>query len=400
MKKDLKYYIILLLAVLVFILYEFNKPKAINWNVSLSAKDKNPFGTFVLNDILPDLFKNGEISFETRTFYQINEEDSSVVNYFVLSENFSPDEEDIDRLFDMVEAGSHIFIASGWYDGKITDSLNINLNDVYFDDSIRYNRSFALTNGEDSMAVNFVNPYLGDKPYYFKTRTIAEYFSSIDTARTEIIAVNGLGHPVMISTAWGQGRIILSTLPMAFTNYYMVCNKNHEFISRSLSYLPDNNLVWNTYYQFGSQEPLSPLRFIFGNEALRGAYYIGLSALLIFVLFEVKRRQRIIPVVAPPKNATLEFTQTVGSLYYNHADHQNLAVKKITYFKEQLRAKYFIQTNLIDDDFYHELSNKTDKDLNEVRNLFKLIRAVESGSGISENELFELSQKLDEFLKN
>ena len=57
MKKDLKYYIILLLAFLAFILYELNKPKELSWRVSLSKGDKNPYGTYILDKLLPDLLK-------------------------------------------------------------------------------------------------------------------------------------------------------------------------------------------------------------------------------------------------------------------------------------------------------------------------------------------------------
>ncbi len=400
MKKDLKYYIILLGAILIFIIYEFNKPKVIDWSVSLATSDRNPFGTMVMKEVFPDLIDQGTLEFENKTFYEINEEDSTAHNYMVLCEDFNPDEEDTQKLIDLVDAGSNVFVASSWYVGDFAYLLNIEVADLYLNDSLRYSGLFMLNSQEDSVAITFTNDQLNREKYYFKTRTAAEYFSSIDTLNATVLATNQNGYPVLIKQKFGNGNLILSTLPLAFTNYYMLWENNHEFASKCLSYLPNESIIWNTYYQMGRQVSRSPIRFIFSQEPLRWAYYLGLGALIIFVLFEVKRRQRIIPIVKPPENATLEFTQTVGNLYYNHGDHLNLAHKKITYFKEQLRAKYFVQTNSLDEDFYRELSHKSDVKLEEVKKLFNLIETISRKNNINESELFDLSQKLDSFLKN
>ncbi len=400
MKKDLKYYIILFAAVAIFILYEFNKPKVIDWRVSLAPWEKNPFGTFVLNETLPDLIHQEPIIFENRTFYELSETDTSAQNYFVLCNEFNPDAEDTEKLIDLVQQGSNVFVASSWYAGKFADSLNIEIDDLYLNDSARYSGLFSLKPQEDSIGISFTNKKYDQPTYYFKTRTVAEYFSSIDTLHAQVIAVNEKGYPVMIRQQFGNGNIFVSTLPLAFTNYYMLWGDNHNFASMCLSYLPMDGIVWNSFYQLGRQESLSPIRFIFSEEPLRWAYYLGLIVLIVFVLFEMKRRQRIIPIVKPPENSTLEFTQTVGNLYYNRGDHLNLANKKITFFKEQLRAKYFVHTNVIDEEFYEELSHKSDVKLDEVKTLFQYIRAIENQNNINENELFELNQKIDSFLKN
>ena len=158
-------------------------------------------------------------------------------------------------------------------------------------------------------------------------------------------------------------------------------------------------MVWTEYYQLGRQESGSPLRFVLSNESLKWAYYIMLFTLLFFVFFEMKRKQRIIPIVKPPENTTLEFAETVGNLYFNHGDHLNLALKKILFFKEQLRSKYYMQTGVLDEGFYLELSNKTGKELKAVKSLFQHIEEVEAKKQISKTELFNLSEELDEFFK-
>ena len=180
----------------------------------------------------------------------------------------------------------------------------------------------------------------------------------------------------------------------------MLWDHNHKFISGALSYFPPKKITWTEYYQLGRQESGSPIRFILSDESLRWAYYLTLFTLLTFVFFEAKRRQRIIPIVKPPENTTLEFAETVGNLYFSHGDHLNLAKKKILFFKEKIRSKYYIQTNVLDEDFYKELSNKTGETVENIKELFKYIGEIERRKQISEAALFDLSKKLDEFLKN
>ena len=399
MKKDLKYYLILLLAFSAFILYELNKPKELSWRVSLSKRDKNPYGTYILNDLLARTLRQSEVRHSNKTLFELFHE-GGTENLLILCQSFNPDESDLNALFEMLDAGANIFIASSAYRGKFRDTLNLEVAGILLNDSLKNLGLNYLGALEDSTPVHFVNPHLGDKNYYFKKRTVIEYFESVDTTRTRVIAENESGYPVMTITPWSNGNIILTTLPLSFTNYYLLWNQNHEFVSGALSYLPDKDVIWTEYYQLGRQESGSPIRFVLSNESLRWAYYIMLFTLLTFVFFEAKRRQRIIPIVKPPENTTLEFAETVSHLYYNHGDHLNLALKKILFFKEQIRTRYYVQTSVLDDDFYQELSNKTGQNIETVQSLFQQIAQVEARKRISETELFNLSKKLDEFLKN
>ena len=399
MKKDLKYYMILLLAFLAFILYELNKPKALNWEVSLSKRDKNPYGTYVLNDLLSEAMDQNEVRHSNKTLFELADEEHAG-NLLILCRYFAPDEPDLKAMLEMLDSGANIFIAASAYGGQFSDTLNLRTGTTLLSDSIQNLGLVYLGVLEDSTPVRFVNPHLDNTNYYFKKRTATEYFESVDTLQTRVIAQNENGYPVLTITPWGKGNIILSTLPLSFTNYYLLWNQNYEFVSGALSYLPDKDLVWTEYYHLGRQESGSPLRFVLSNESLKWAYYGTLFTLLTFVFFEAKRRQRIIPIVKPPENTTLEFAETVGNLYYNHGDHLNLACKKILFFKEQLRTRYYIQTNVLDNNFYRELSNKTGEDIETVKRLFQHIGEIEARKRISETELFDLSNKLDEFLKN
>ena len=76
------------------------------------------------------------------------------------------------------------------------------------------------------------------------------------------------------------------------------------------------------------------------------------------MVFEMKRKQRIIPVINPLANTTLEFVGTIGDLYYQSAEHKNIAEKRIHFLMDQIRAKYWINTDKLDEIFIQTLSPK------------------------------------------
>jgi len=107
--------------------------------------------------------------------------------------------------------------------------------------------------------------------------------------------------------------------------------------------------------------------------------------MILFVLFEMKRRQRIIPVIAPLRNTTLDFVQTVGNVYFNQRDNKNIAIKKITYFLEFVRSNFFLSTSNMNDEFIEALSKKTAMKQQDKTKLGRrdFLRAIGAGAGVA-----------------
>ena len=113
--------------------------------------------------------------------------------------------------------------------------------------------------------------------------------------------------------------------------------------------------------------------------------------------FEMKRRQRIIPVIKPLGNTTLEFVSTIGNLYYQNGDHKNIAEKKILFFLDQIRSRFWLNTNRLDDAFTTSLAKKSGKDQEEVRKIVDTINNIRSQPSISADELLDLNTKIESF---
>ena len=139
------------------------------------------------------------------------------------------------------------------------------------------------------------------------------------------------------------------------------------------------------------------MRLFLSKPALQWAYYIAIFSLLTFVLFEIKRRQRIIPVIKPLSNSTIDFVNVVGQVYYEKRNNANIAQKKILYFLTYLRDEYQIKTNSLDDEFMEKLSAKFDVRLSIVTELVNYIKYIQVQEHVSDRELIELNKLIEQF---
>jgi hypothetical protein len=136
------------------------------------------------------------------------------------------------------------------------------------------------------------------------------------------------------------------------------------------------------------------------NNSLRWGYYTGALFLIIFVLFSIKRRQRIIPVVAPFRNTTLEFTETIGRLYFNRGDHKNIAEKKIRHFMEYVRSRYYVDTHDLNADFVNKLAGKSGMEQDRIQYMTEVMRSLLSKQSVADSELIQLNELIEYFKKH
>ena len=145
---------------------------------------------------------------------------------------------------------------------------------------------------------------------------------------------------------------------------------------------------------------VSTLGFILRNNSLRWAYYTGILFMILFVVFSIKRRQRIIPVVTPFRNTTLEFTETVGRLYFNRGDHKNIVEKKIKFFMEYIRSRYYMDTQNLDADFVEKLTIKSGIEKERIQYMTQLMISLLNKQVIADTELIQLNDLIEYFKKH
>lgn len=387
-----KYISFLVALVGLYFLLLYFMPRKFNWLVTLYQKDKNPFGTYIFKSLIDNSWLE-EINISNRTLYELQELEES--NLLILCEQFSVSQSEIETLLEKVNEGKTAIISAHQMDSIFTDSLGVRLN------QLSYNFYFQSLWEQDSLGVKFVlAPFDTVKAFWLPMHLLPQYFETFDPATTEVIAENTEGKPVLLNVRFGEGNLLLSSTPLAFSNFSMLHADNHEFVSGILSLLQSGSLYWTEYYQLGRMEASTPLRYVLSEPALKWAFYILTITILISMAFEVKRKQRIIPVISPLRNETLDFVKTIARLYYQKKDHKNLALKKMMHFTDYLKRHLYIDTNDEISEVISKVAAKTGSEENEVKLLFDQMNYISRASYISANELKLLLDRMEECMND
>lgn len=391
-------------VLLAIIVTEIVRPKPLNWRPSYTATDKIPFGCHVLFNELPTLFPGNEIKSVDESLYNLlSERDTTATsNYILINNGIEFDEEEYHEVLDYVNDGNSVFMATNWFGSYLSDTLNIRT-------------SYAYTISEDSIYVALTNRSFKTNEYTYKRAMQNQHFVSVDSLNTTILGqitfktednfIEGgkkeetVTRPNFIKVAFGKGNFYLNTSPQAFSNYYML-NKNQEYVANAFSYLDDHStLFWDNYKKSGRVFIDSPMRFVLNQAPLKWAYYLTIAALIIFVIFRAKREQRIIPVIEPLENSSIEFARTVGTLYHQHRDFSDLIAKKLKFFLEYIRSNFYMDTNTINQKTAEDLAAKSGKPLKETKELVEFIVYLKGRAVHTEQNLIDLNKKITSFKK-
>lgn len=405
MNKTVKIYIAILVLIFALILIaDRNEPKPIDWRPTYSVNDKIPFGLYVFDKEINGLLKKQKIErVSALTPYEFldskYEEDSLIQNYKIkgtflnITEFGVIDDQSIKEIFYFVSHGNNAFLSMKTFPQPLLDSLKIECNSD-FQNVASSTNLFWLVNKKVSSKKYTLTQGMGDS-----------YFSKIDTLKTTILGyqsnsnLHNQKNVNFIKVPYKNGYFYLHTQPAAFTNFHLLKADHYQYTENVLSYLPKGDVFWYTKGQNSESISDSPLRYILSQPALKWAWYFFLIGILIFILFNAKRKQRIVPILKPLPNLTVDFTKTIGNLYYQEGDHENIIDKKIIYFLERIRNEYLIDTTKLDDDFIKKLQHKTGKDEKDIQDLVYLINEHrKSYHGSLEEDLIRINNAIEKIL--
>jgi hypothetical protein len=173
--------------------------------------------------------------------------------------------------------------------------------------------------------------------------------------------------------------------------------ENGQFAAQLLSYVPqDDHLYWYTKDLHAEQRSDSPLRFVMSQPALASAWFLFIGGMATFMLFNAKRKQRVMPIIQPLTNTTIEFTKTIANLYHQEGDFDTVIDKKIVYFLEKVRNQYLIDTSKLDEDFARRLAQKSGKDPELIRRAVNRINMHRRSMHASvESDLIEINTAIE-----
>lgn len=396
-----------ILAVLfgVVVFLETNAPQPLDWGLYFSKNAQTPYGTYLLYENLPVLFPQRKIrSVRSRIRTVLKRDDSRINNYIFVNEFFEPDTVDAMQLIDFIENGGNVFIAANRFDGYFGGYFDLateNNNDDFDYDFSGEEKVENETKGSyQSGYLNFEHPELrSDSDYAYKNNFSNYYLTNYGGGGVSVLGRDEFDNVNFIHIKAGSGSLFINSTPRAFSNYFIAHERNHEYVFKALSYLPIDGVYWDEYYKDDRSPSASPLRFIMDQEALRWGFLTLMGTVLVFMIFSAKRKQRVIPVIKPLENTTVEFVDIISRLYYQRLDHNNIAQKKITYFLEHVRSKYQVATHVFDEAFMKRVANRSNIPIEQVNELFNYIHMMRSRGGATAEDLFDLDRRIQEFVK-
>ena len=393
MPKSLKIYIFLLVLIFIGIIWaDASKEKPIDWRESYSLNQKIPFGLYVFNQEHKNLFKPQIVKKFSESPYEFLDENynlyDSIYNIegtVLLIENKSAiDEFSENELFYFASHGNTVFYSNTGFSEKFSDSLGFEID--YSND---FTDSLQFKTNRNQKAGNF----------YFNKGINTAYFSKLDSSKTQVLGtqVNSRGEKFanFIKVNHVNGNFYLHLQPVAFTNYYLL-RKNVQYTEAILGYIPSKSPIYWKVKQYDNEELMSsPMRYLLSQPALKWAWYLAWIVFLIFIFFNAKRRQRVIPIKEPLKNTTVDFTKTIGNLYYQEKNHQNIAEKKIIFFLEKIRNEYYIDTYNLDETFINRVNQKTGRTKKDIEDVVLMIKKIRNQSNTTEKELITFNELLE-----
>lgn len=298
-------------------------------------------------------------------------------NYIIINNKFNGDKYDADSLLNFVKRGNNCFISSKTFSKEIKEKLKIKTSLKFTNPKIKQTKYTFRFNGKT-------------KKYSYKKIYTNHYFTTVPRDTKKIIFDNNR-KPVLIKLTYGRGVFILSTIPQIFTNNAILHSKNETLTYAAISLLPVRDIYLDEYFTAYGKGQSTPLRVILRNTSLRRVYIISMFLLLLFIIVKARRKQRIIPVITPPANESLNFIEMVGKLYFEKGDNKDLAHKKIMYFYEFIRTHFSVSPNKIS---IEQLAAKTDRDVDDLRKLFDLIKIIEMNNEVTDKDLIQLNDFL------
>jgi hypothetical protein len=404
-KKLLPYGLIILMILVLgglLLTSSRERPRKMDERISLRQKDKIPYGFYAARQLVPSLFPGAAFYTDKRPpgywdSLSVSAPGQAVV---LVASTMNADRRELQDLLDFAKEGNQVFIITKYLSYEANNFFGFSTGDIYSEDGLQVET-------DDSLKVKLSSPRFDDTlTYSYPGRRHATFYSNWDKDKAVVLGSNGSGYPNFVQFRAGKGAIFIHTAPLAFSNYFVLHKNNIRYLEQAFSVLPPDikKIVWSEYYltKPGPQPEKQPsmLHVLFRYPAFKWAFLTAIFALLLYVAMEMRRKQRVIPVIQSPRNDSLDFVQTIGRLYYDRKDHSDLARKMSVYFLDHVRSQYKLPTHTLDETFVHALHAKSGYGMDGIRAILQSITHVHTAKTITDAELTQFHNQLESFYQN
>lgn len=396
--------IVLLFAAFAVFLY-WSQQKANKWAVHYLPESHDPYGLSLLWDLLAAesnqaIEKNQKYldEWQTDSLHQYE-------LYLSIGYDFYRDSSEIVALKRFISQGGKAMIAAQYFNaeslGLLTDSQLLINPFSYPSDTV----NLQLPNDSNRRA----HVYVRDEK-----RTIAVYRQSLMflAKDAEIVMVDEDKNNKAIRLNMGSGSLLLILEPVLFSNLHLRRKSVKTLADVFFNQYKTGPILWETGLRkprkknedSGAQSSASndeqisksPLAYILAQKGLKESWYVLMFALLMFLFFHIRSRQRPMPMVYALENQSLEEVKTLSNLYLSRPLNRELAEMKVLYLRYQLKKNF--QMDLSSFQLEAErLSARTGVRQTLVKSLAEKLTLFEQNNDLSEGFVQDLCRSVNRF---
>jgi len=392
-----------LLVALVIIAANRRLPRKMDERITLRQRDKIPYGFSAAKELSASFFPNANMYSDESVpgYWEHISLNSTHQAVFLVAGYFNADDDEISRLMRFVKNGNYVFIIAQSFSEESQAAFRF----TYGQNGMA--PFFGV--GDDSLIVRLRKPFFSsDSIFTYPGRKFESWFDTFDSTHSIVLGTN-VNKPDFIEMNYGRGSVFIHSAPLAFSNYFILHKNNIRYFEQVMSAVPGDvrKVVWNEYYLIkrgprsreNNQEP-NWFSVLMKYKEFKWGFGLLLFALLLWVLLNSRRKQRMIPDHPKPSNESLDFVKTMGRLYYDRRNHQNLAKKMSMYFLEHVRTAYKLPTHTLDESFIENLHYKSGYSKGDLNEIISFIRYLHDNGSVYEDQLIVFHNQLESFYQN
>lgn len=371
-----------------------------NWDNSFELISKDPNGLYLFNYLLKaGLDSTKEVAKIDHPYSLDTIPQNSKPTFVFIGNEFVLNGQEIDSLIARVERGSRVFIAQNKMDQSIFKRLFDNIE-------LSYDYGISTKVKTDQNSYTFYRVFQSDT-IANKWKGYRNILTSGIQTHTVISSLSGLENNIAIPL--GKGCIYLCSTPELFVNYQLKRKEGFSYSRTWFNRIPKNeNVYWLELGRFvkdpnQEEEPEedagsekrddSYLQFIFQKKQLVYAMILALLGVLLFILFRSKRTQPLVPILPKKKNMSLEFADTITSIYFNNNNPYVLLNIQKKNFYEAIQKHFFVDLSKRNEDKeINTLSQKSNIPKDVIKDIINGFETTEV-SAVNEQYLLMQSQK-------
>ncbi len=395
-RQDRTFVGILVATVVLVVVGAWWVPTPVDWSDSFAANDARPYASEVVRAALPDLFRKDAVrTVADPPFLQLQDTTTTGGAYLFVTARFAPDENETKRILDYAARGNTVFVAAHSFGGAWADTLGLATQP----------RPPALpgVGGRDTVRLQLAQASLGTQEGVpVRAETAAYVFDSLGTASSTVLGTVAAADSTALSFVrkpFGVGTLLLSSTPRAFTNVHALDKRTAPYVWSALSHIPPSAepVWWDAHYKPGRSQAQTPLRFVLSTPALQHAYVVLLVGLVLFLAVKARRRQRVIPVIDPPANATVDFVTTLGRLAHRRDNADTVARRRVTYLLASIRERLDVTAEPPASEWVQQVAARSGAPQDDVDTLAQVIASIRNAEAVSEDQLEELDRCIQTF---